>query len=341
MTSTIQQSPVLVAEGLTKTFLPPAGLRRLLMRSPLKEPVSAVTEVNLEVQPGEVFGLLGPNGAGKTTLIKMLTTLLHPTSGHATVAGHDVVRDEAGVRDSVGLVTGDERSFYLRLTGRQNLAFFAALSGLSGSVASRRVDEVLDMMGLAAKADDMYYSYSTGMRQKLGVARAVLNDPRLLFLDEPTRGVDVIAINELKSAIRGRLADDGRAVVLATHRMEEAEELCDRIAIMLHGRVEFCGTVAELRRRAGGRKLVSITVAGMDAAACTKVCITRELKDSSVEIPGDTGLVELKMSVNGEREMLSSVLSDLLAAGGVVIGCNQRERRLEELFIDVVKGGPA
>lgn len=329
----------LTAVGLVKTFLPPGPIRRLLARSAVREPVTAVDGVDLRVRRGEVFGILGPNGAGKTTFIKMMTTLLRPTSGSATVAGYDVVDAEAGVRSEVGLLTGDERSFYLRLTARQNLMFFAALGGLSGRVAADRVQELLELMGLQDRAEDMYYSFSTGMRQKLGIARALLCDPSVLFLDEPTRGVDVVASNELKQLIRGRLATDGRSVILATHRMEEAEQLCDRIGIMLAGRIVFCGTVEELRRSSGSREVVAISVADLDPVACMRICEGRNQQDAEIDRPGGNGLVEVRLGVNGRRETLSEILADILSAGGMVLACDRRERRLEELFIDVVSGG--
>jgi ABC-2 type transport system ATP-binding protein len=238
---------MLYIKNLTKTYKPQSGIRRILMRSPVRKEVKALDNVELQINKGEIFGLLGPNGAGKTSLIKIATTLLRPTSGSVTVAGLDVVRDEDEVRKLIGLVTGDERSFYLRLTGRQNLSFYAALCNIERSKIPGKVDALLGKVGLLEAADNMFYSYSSGMKQKLSIARALLNNPKILFLDEPTRSVDVVAIMEIKELIKSLINDDGeRAVVLATHRLEEAEELCDRVAIMNKGNIVFCGTAYEL-----------------------------------------------------------------------------------------------
>jgi ABC-2 type transport system permease protein len=206
-----------------------------------------VDRVNLAVHPGELFGLLGPNGAGKTTLVKMLATLVQPTSGQAWVNGYPL-SNESAIKASIGLATGDERSFYWRLSGRQNLDFFASLHGLSGADRRRQVDQVLEAVDLVNAANTRFALYSTGMRQRLSIARALLNRPTLLFLDEPGRGLDPNSARRLHSLVRS-LAEQGVTIFLTTHDLAEAEALCSRIAILHEGQLRACGSAGELRRQ--------------------------------------------------------------------------------------------
>src|SRR3990172_8165098 len=162
----------------------------------------ALKNVNLQIRHGEIVALLGPNGAGKTTLLKILSTLVLPTSGTAYVKGYEIVRCEDDVKKSIGLVTGEERSFYWRLTGRQNLEFFAALYGLRPDEAKPRIDALLEQLDLSAAADNMFYSYSSGMKQKLALVRGLLCNPAVLFLDEPTKSVDVMTARDLRGFIK-------------------------------------------------------------------------------------------------------------------------------------------
>ena len=178
----------------------------------------------------------------------MLATLLWPTSGTALVNGHDVTKKENKVKASIGFVSSEERSFYWRLTGRQNLKFFASLSSLFGNEREQRICEVLDRLELTESADNMVYSYSSGMKQKLAIARGLLTDPSLLFLDEPTKSVDPIVSRSIKQFLRHEMVEkEGRTVILTSHRLEEIEQLCDRFAILKKGKVTFCGTVNDLR----------------------------------------------------------------------------------------------
>jgi ABC-2 type transport system ATP-binding protein len=324
--------------ALTKVFEPPRGLRRLLMRSPIAEPITAVDQVDLAVQPGEVFGLLGPNGAGKTTLIKMLTTLLMPTSGSAAVAGFDVVREEEKVRGAIGAALGDERTFYWRLSARQNLEFFATLSGVPRSEMNARIQSVLRVMDLEDHAGNMFYSLSSGMRQKMTIARALLVEPEVLFLDEPTKNVDAMTGNDLKHLVKTRFGrPEGCTVLLATHRMDEAEQLCDRIAIIRTGRIVFCGTVPELRRLIGGRDECLVTVTGADEAGCLRLLHEYRLSNPSVERPTNNGSVRMRFSVDDSEAGLSLLLRGVLESGATVIACERRERCLEDMFVDIVR----
>lgn len=209
--------------------------------------VVALADVSLSVAIGEVHGLLGPNGAGKTTLVKVLATVLLPTSGTARVMGHDVVAETAAVRPLIGIVLGGDRGLYYRLTARQNLSYWAALYRLPPEVSRSRIDTLLDRVGLSQRADDRVQSYSRGMRQRLHLARGLLHDPPVLFLDEPSTGMDPVAAREFRTIVR-ELATEHRTVFLTTHDMAEAEAVCDRVTLIDRGRVLACESPSALSR---------------------------------------------------------------------------------------------
>jgi ABC-2 type transport system ATP-binding protein len=235
---------MLRVEGVTKVYSRPTGLQRLLIKSASDVDVHALHGVDLTVQPGEVVGLVGPNGAGKTTLIKIISTLLDATDGTVTVGGYDVKTDALAVRERVGLVLADDRALYWRLTGRQNLEFFGVMQGLSRAVAKQRAGEMLARVGLADR-DKLVFGYSSGMRARLSIARAMLTSPPLLVLDEPTRALDPVATSAVGQLLRATAAD-GVAVLLSSHRLDEIEAVCDRVVAIVGGAVRFDGTVAEL-----------------------------------------------------------------------------------------------
>jgi len=238
------------------TVIEAVNLRRVYQRGGGRwrrrgEAVEAVRGVDLSVPAGQLYGLLGPNGAGKTTTIKMLTTLLTPTSGTARVLGHDVGADAAWVRAHIGYVFGGDKGLYERISARDNLRYFAELYGVPARDQRRRIGDVLDLVGLADRARDRVESYSRGLRQRLHIARGLLHDPPVLFLDEPTIGVDPVAARELRTTIRS-LVRSGKTVLLTTHDMAEADALCDRIGVIAAGRLQAEGTPAELKARVDG-----------------------------------------------------------------------------------------
>ena len=207
--------------------------------------VRAVDDISFTVQPGEVFGLLGHNGAGKTTTLRMLTGRAQPTSGRATIGEFDVVTQLDRVKPLINLVFEDQ-NLYERLTGYDNLKFFADLYGVPGS----RVDELLEQFSLVEASKRKLKTYSSGMKQRLLIARALINSPRVLLLDEPTRGLDPASARQMRNIIR-ELADSGVSVLLCTHYMEEADELCDRVAFLANGRIVALDTPRELKLRYG------------------------------------------------------------------------------------------
>ena len=198
--------------------------------------VVALDEVALSIPEGEIHGLLGPNGAGKTTLVKILSTVLLPTSGRARVLGHDVVRETKAVRPLIGIVFGGERGLYTRLTGRQNLEYWGALYKLSGAETRRQAEDVARRVGLEERADQRAEEYSHGMKQRLHLARGLMGDAKVLFLDEPTTGLDPLASRDFRRLI-GDLQQEGRTILLTTHDMVEAETVCDRVTLIDRGHV--------------------------------------------------------------------------------------------------------
>lgn len=215
--------------------------------------IRAVHDAALSCQAGQVYGLLGPNGAGKTTTLRCLATILAPTSGTATVAGHDLRSDPEAIRRSIGFLSANA-GLYARLTPRETVRFFGELQGLKGSELDGRVEEVLKLFGITDYADRANDRLSTGMKQRVGLARAVVHDPPVVILDEPTNGLDPIATQAVEQAVRS-LADRGKCVLFSTHVLSQAEDICDRLGVIGQGRVLAEGTAAELCQQTGARNL--------------------------------------------------------------------------------------
>jgi ABC-2 type transport system ATP-binding protein len=253
------------AAGLRRTYKTHTGT----VRRRAKE-IEAVRGVDFEVAEGELFGLLGPNGAGKTTTIKMLITLLLPTGGEARVLGLDVVREAREVRRRIGYVFGGDRGLYERLSALDNLRYFAELYGVSGRRQRERIDEVLELVGLRGREHERVEGYSRGMRQRLHIARGILHDPEVVFLDEPTIGVDPVGARELRATITG-LVQARKTVLLTTHYMFEADTMCDRVAVIAKGRIVAQGTPRELKRHVADRTVVEVEVFGIDDATVKRL----------------------------------------------------------------------
>ena len=255
--------PVAVSvENVSKVY----SARGWLRRKSLGGGQAALRDVSFTVREGEMVGLLGPNGAGKTSLLKSIATLLRVSSGRILVQGCNVDANPIAARRLMGLVTCDERSFYWRLSGRQNLRFFAALYGVEERTAEARIAELLERLGLAAAADAPYQSYSTGMRQKLAVGRGLLSSPRLVLYDEPTRSLDPLSAQNIRQWIReSRKASPTTTHLIATNQLHEAEQLCDRVLILNQGMLIAEGTTTEIRQRvqSRGRLVHRIVCAGL------------------------------------------------------------------------------
>ena len=245
------------AEKLRRTYKSTSGFARRRTKT-----IEAVRGIDFEVGEGELFGLLGPNGAGKTTTIKMLVTLLIPTSGTARVLGLDVVRDARAVRRKIGYVFGGERGVYERLSGYDNLRYFAELYGVPPKIQKQRIDELLELVGLKGREHERTEGYSRGMKQRLHVARGLLHDPEVLFLDEPTIGLDPVGARELRSTI-ATLTAAGKTILLTTHYMFEADALCDRIAVISNGNIVAEGTPGQLKSRVESGSVTEVEVYGV------------------------------------------------------------------------------
>ncbi len=321
------RSPAIETQDLVRTYR-----SRRSAGNPQGAPVVALDGVSLEVPRGEFFGLLGPNGAGKTTMIKVLVTLLLPSRGTARVVGLDVVTHPREVRERISMVSGGETSGYGLLTVREQLWMFSQFYGLPTRPAQQRIDELLKVVGLYEERDRRVSALSSGMRQKMNLVRGLLPDPEVLFLDEPTLGLDVGAARDIRAYIKEWMRSrPGRTILLTTHYMHEAEELCDRVAIIHKGRIVACDAPAALRRQATGGSYFILTT---------------ELLDGTGWL-GQLGGVQRAdaRALDGRTELRLQLVDDG-AIAGVVKALADRERRifslqkiepsLEDVFVQIV-----
>ena len=294
----------------------------------------ALENVNLTVERGELFGLLGPNGAGKTTLIKILTTLLAPTSGWARVATHDVDLNPNLVRPRINMVSGGESSGYGLLTVRENLWMFSQFYGMPSKEANARIVELLTMVGLEDRINTKSSDLSTGLRQKMNIVRGFLTDPDVLFLDEPTLGLDVGASRDVRKLILGWMAaDKNRTLLLTTHYMVEAEELCDRVAIINKGKVLACDTPANLKRNLQRDAIFEIETSPLNGLTSNMLAEQAEVKKAALtEIEGGAKL-ELILT---EESGLATVINILTQKNIKVRRFTKREPTLEDVFMEFV-----
>ena len=290
-----------------------------------REPVTALDGVSLTIPVGEVHGLLGPNGAGKTTLVKILSTVLLPTEGRALVCGHDVVTETKAVRPLIGIVFGGERGLYTRLSARQNLEYWGALYRLSGLQIKERSAMLLDRVGLTERADQRVEEYSRGMQQRLHLARGLMGDARVLFLDEPTAGMDPLAAREFRQLI-GELKGEGRTILLTTHDMVEAETVCDRVTLIDRGRL----LATETPRTLGSliSRFQRIDVENAPDALLAQLELIAGV--SSVSLQPD-GSVRIEVTEEGATSL---VLRQLIEAG--VTSVKTSLPSLEEVYVQMI-----
>ena len=324
---------------ITKRFIQTKGFGELLVHPFRKKELIALEKVSIKVKEGELFGILGPNGAGKTTLIKVLCTLILPDEGTAYVNGYDIVEDGEKVKASIGLVSSEERSFYWRLTGRKNLEFFASLYNFSNSEAKSRIDEVLRIVGLEDRADDRFDNYSTGMKHRMAIARGLLNDPDILFMDEPTRSLDPYAAQKLRDFIKEDLVREQRKTVfLSTHNLEEAEKLCDQIAIIDKAMIKACGTLSELRNIVGEQEKYVIEVKNLSKSVLSKLsCLEGVIDFSNAAL--ETDVVALEILLSNSETVLPRIIEMIVNTGGKIRACNREEAVLGEIFAQLTEDG--
>ena len=310
-------------------------------RSEHKEDITvALDHVNTKIHSGELFGLLGPNSAGKTTFIKCLSTMLIPDEGTAIVNGFDIRKQTSLVRASIGLVVGGERTLYWKLTARDNLMYFASLYKIPRRLTRERVNELLEMMGLSDRADERLEDYSTGMRQKVAIARALLHNPPVLLLDEPTLGLDPVFARQIRNQIRELCEKEGKTVLLATHYMEEADELCDRIAVINDGKIVAVDTPDRLKAMVKETELLE--VACYNPPSDIEDYLRRLLPDVEVVtlISGDEkrGSPSRIKIIGGNAEKQVSEVVDVLHQKNVQItSVNISVPTLEDVFIKLTR----
>ena len=317
---------ILEARDLRRSFATTTGVLRRRT-----EPVEAVRGVSFHIERGDVFGLLGPNGAGKTSTIKMLITLLLPTSGSATILGHDVVAEPRAVRRRIGYVFGGDRGLYERLSALDNLRYFAELYAVPAREQRARIGELLELVGLAGRERERVEGFSRGMRQRLHIARGLLHGPDLLFLDEPSIGIDPVGARELRQTIAG-LREQGKTILLTTHYMFEADELCDRIAVIRKGELVATGTPAELKARVSAGSVLEVEV--FDALG-DRLSVVEGLPGvRSLTLTTGENSQTLVVSVDAGADVTGSTLDALhgIRVGRVVT----RQPTLEDAYVELV-----
>jgi len=317
----------IIAEHLCKVFNITKGtLRRT------KTQVVAVKDVSFEVDYGELFGVVGPNGAGKTTTIKLLTTMLIPTSGRATVLGYDIQRDVTKIRERIGIVLGGERGLYTRVSAIDNLRYFADLYGVPADVRDKRIKELLQFMGLSERARDRVETYSKGMKQRLHLARGLINDPDLIFMDEPTIGLDPEIARETRKMIK-ELVEKGKTILLTTHYMFEAEELCKRVAIIRSGEIVALDTPSGLKKYVMDTSVVEVEGFGITEK---EVARFKEISDV-LSVSADLGENKqiLKIQTSKGSEIISEVQEIL--KNSRIYDIKIKEPTLEDAYLRLVE----
>lgn len=331
--------------NLTKSFSHQGRLRDIFRRLEGSN-ILAVDGVTLKVREGEIFGLLGPNGAGKTTLIKLLSTLLLPSSGSANVFGYDIVQKDYAVRKFIGLVSSDERSFYWRLTGRENMNFFAALCKLSKKEMMRRCEDLFRLFGLNEVIDFRFDEYSAGMKQKFAIARGLLNKPKILFMDEPTRGLDPVAAATFYALIKKEIRNlFGCTIIITTNILSEAEELCDRIGIINHGKLITSGSIDDLKGtiHANSRHHLSIKNLSEHHLQIIKkingvISLTNDLLSKDLK---NNGIYRIGITTDNNKAILTEVFNFILQNNGEILSCNTEEISLEDIFHSFIQRSDA
>ena len=310
----------------------------------IRKELVALADVNLRIEQGELFGLLGPNGAGKTTLIKVLTTLLAPTSGRACVAGYDVTTEPQLVRPRINMVSGGESSGYGLLTVRENLWMFSQFYGVPSKEAYQRIDELLKRVGIFDRRHTKSSDLSTGLRQKMNIVRGFMTDPQVLFLDEPTLGLDVGASREVRSLIREWLDEtpllsrEGRAEVrrtllLTTHYMVEADELCDRVAIINQGRVLACDTPKVLKQRLQKDAIFELDTSPLNGLTAQEIEDLPEVRTATATEHDGGATLNLILV---EENALAHVINVFTQKNVRILKLSKREPTLEDVFVDLV-----
>jgi len=312
--------------------------KRLGLFKSKPEIIEALKGVSFNIRYGEVVGLLGPNGAGKTTTIKILATLLLPDNGEAYVAGYDVVREPNKVREKIGLMLTVEKGFYGKLTGRENLEYFAALYGLNKHEAKKRIDYLvklleLDKLGAEHK---LYEEFSLGMKARLSIARALLRDAPILLLDEPTLGLDPPSARKIRSLVKKLAHEENKAILYTTHNMFEAEIICDRILLINKGVIVAEGTPSELKSKIPEMKIIYLIIRGNNKNDVEAVIKSFGFK-YTVEVK-EENVFEIKVQTEKPEEILGNIVKNYISRGFNILSVKIEEPTLEDVFIHFSRG---
>jgi ABC-2 type transport system ATP-binding protein len=306
----------IILENLTRTF----------------GKIIAVDHISLEVNEGEIFGFLGPNGAGKTTTVRMLCSLIKPDEGRATVAGHDIEKEASAVRSVVGLLPEPEQSgLYERMTPLENLEYFAKLYGLADNQVKNRAKELLDMMELWSRRNDRVATFSRGMRQKLSIARALIHEPKILFMDEPTTGLDPAASKSFREFIANLCKQLDRTVFLCTHNLPEADMICDRVAIINHGRLATIGETSELRKSLFTKRVFAITLLpGFDKTVIEKLSEVGSI--DNLKLRKNT----LQYETDKPDQVNPTIVQRIVQSGGKIVTLQEERKTLEDVYMKII-----
>jgi ABC-2 type transport system ATP-binding protein len=316
----------IVAEHLCKVFEVTKGTIRRT-----KSKVVAVKDISFDVDYGELFGVVGPNGAGKTTTIKMLTTMLIPTSGNATVLGWDLEKDVTKIREKIGIVLGGERGLYTRVNAIDNLRYFADLYGVPSNIRDKRVKELLEFMGLSERAKDRVETFSKGMKQRLHLARGLINDPELIFLDEPTVGLDPEIARETRNMIKD-LVGKGKTILLTTHYMFEADELCKRVAVIRNGEIVALDTPKALKKYVMHTSIVEVEGFGISEKEVARFKEIQDVLSVSAELAENKQILKIQTAKGSE---IISEVQEILR-NSRIYDIKIKEPTLEDAYLRLV-----
>ncbi|MEM1557356.1 MAG: ATP-binding cassette domain-containing protein [Thermoproteota archaeon] len=322
----------IITRGIRKVYRKGEG--GFSFRKKNQETIIALDDVSLSVEKGELFGLLGPNGAGKTTLVKILSTLILPDAGAALVNGYDILKEPGKVRASIGVVSSGERSLYWKLTARENLEYFARLYKVPDHLARKRIQELLNLMGLEDRADELVEKYSSGMRQKLAIARAILHDPEILLLDEPTLGLDPSFSKSIRSFIREELnKKQGKTILLTTHYMEEADQMCDRIAFINKGKIVAVDTPERLKNTTGKNEVLKVVAEELRDSVLNVVKNLPFLEDYGATGMEQSNIKTVRMYMKNVDAHIQEVVESFSKAGCRILSLSVEKPTLEDVFI--------
>ena len=310
----MEDQPIIQVQNLTKMF----------------GKFTAVDDISFTVKKGEVFGLLGPNGAGKSTTLRVLSTLARPTKGTATIGGYDIVKNDNEVRKLIGIVS-EKMIMYNRLTAAENLRFFGNLFNIPKAVLNKRIDDLLELVQLTKWKDSQVGTFSTGMRQRINVVRALLNMPQVLFLDEPTLGLDPQSSVEIREFIKKLNRENGTTILITTHMMVDADLLCDRIAIVDHGKIVALDTSTNLKKTISG---ADTTIISLELANLNQEFIDTIRKLDCVDSVTQENSLHLRIIVHGS-EAFNSVLDGVRAKNGRINSVQNLQPTLEDVFLHI------